>query len=163
MTFLEATEVLGNVGEFIGSIAVLATLIYLAVQVRHSRDLLEENRKLVLSQVHANRTQIAIENERQIGDSENLILVIDKMRSTTDWDEAFSELSSVEKRRLSSFNQQQVWRFDNLVYQMELGLLDEDLANLIKRESFPIEIWRKLGLDITPRLENWAMQHDPDA
>ena len=30
-------QLLGNYGEFIGSIAVLATLIYLTVQVRHSR------------------------------------------------------------------------------------------------------------------------------
>ena len=41
MSFLELSAVLGNVGEFLGSIAVLVTLIYLAVQVRHSRELLE--------------------------------------------------------------------------------------------------------------------------
>ena len=45
MTFIELSEVLGNLGEFVGSFAVLATLIYLAVQVRNSKDLLDENRK----------------------------------------------------------------------------------------------------------------------
>ena len=39
MTIME----LGALGEFVGSIAVLVTLLYLAVQVRHSRDLLEES------------------------------------------------------------------------------------------------------------------------
>ena len=36
---LQATaQLLGNLGEFIGSIAILVTLIYLAVQIRQSRD-----------------------------------------------------------------------------------------------------------------------------
>ena len=34
----EWIELLGNLGEFVGSIAVLATLVYLAVQVRQTRD-----------------------------------------------------------------------------------------------------------------------------
>ncbi len=37
MTFSELLEVLGNLGEFVGAIAVFATLIYLAVQVRATR------------------------------------------------------------------------------------------------------------------------------
>ncbi len=37
MSFIEFTAVLGNLGEFVGSIAVFATLIYLAVQVRVTR------------------------------------------------------------------------------------------------------------------------------
>ena len=34
MTLMEISQVLGNVGEFVGAIAVVATLLYLAVQVR---------------------------------------------------------------------------------------------------------------------------------
>jgi len=34
MDWLQTTELLGNVGEFVGSIAILITLIYLAIQVR---------------------------------------------------------------------------------------------------------------------------------
>jgi hypothetical protein len=37
MTFVELSEVLGNLGEFVGAIAVFITLIYLAVQVRVTR------------------------------------------------------------------------------------------------------------------------------
>lgn len=40
MTIIE----LGALGEFLGAIAVVLTLIYLSVQVRHSRELLEANR-----------------------------------------------------------------------------------------------------------------------
>ena len=37
MTFIGLSEILGNLGEFVGAIAVFATLIYLAVQVRVTR------------------------------------------------------------------------------------------------------------------------------
>ena len=36
MNFNEWAELLGNIGEFVGPIAVLATLMYLAIQVRQS-------------------------------------------------------------------------------------------------------------------------------
>jgi hypothetical protein len=34
MSAIEWAELLGNIGEFVGSVAVLVTLIYLAIQVR---------------------------------------------------------------------------------------------------------------------------------
>jgi len=38
-------QLLGNYGEFVGAIAVVITLIYLAVQVRHSKEATEANTK----------------------------------------------------------------------------------------------------------------------
>ena len=37
MSFVELSAVLGNWGEFVGSIAVVATLAYLTVQVRYTK------------------------------------------------------------------------------------------------------------------------------
>jgi hypothetical protein len=34
---METLQMLGNLGEFVGAFAVVATLIYLTIQVRHSR------------------------------------------------------------------------------------------------------------------------------
>jgi hypothetical protein len=51
MGLIQITEILGNVGEFVGSFAVLATLVYLALQIKQSRQIIEENRRLALSQV----------------------------------------------------------------------------------------------------------------
>ena len=42
MDVVQLTEVMGNVGEFVGSFAVLATLIYLSLQVSHSKGVLEK-------------------------------------------------------------------------------------------------------------------------
>ena len=44
-------EAVAAVGELISAFAVLATLIYLAVQVRHSKELLERSEKIALSDV----------------------------------------------------------------------------------------------------------------
>ncbi len=54
MTLMEISQVLGNVGEFAGAIAVVATLLYLAIQVR------DAGRSSKFSAVQANRaTRIA--------------------------------------------------------------------------------------------------------
>jgi len=45
---------LGNYGEFVGAIAVVATLVYLAIQVRHSREATVANNRLLRSQSHYN-------------------------------------------------------------------------------------------------------------
>jgi hypothetical protein len=36
MTFLETAGLLGNIGEFVGAMGVIATLVYLALQIRHN-------------------------------------------------------------------------------------------------------------------------------
>ena len=43
MDHLTFAQLLGNYGEFVGAIAVVGTLFYLAVQVRHSKDATEAN------------------------------------------------------------------------------------------------------------------------
>ncbi len=37
MTLMEVAQLLGNIGEFVGSAAILVTLLYLSIQVRESR------------------------------------------------------------------------------------------------------------------------------
>ena len=39
----ETIEILGNLGEFIGAVCIVITLVYLSIQVRHSRSLMEAN------------------------------------------------------------------------------------------------------------------------
>ncbi len=42
---METIQMLGSLGEFVGAIAVVATLVYLAIQVRHSKEAMEANTK----------------------------------------------------------------------------------------------------------------------
>ena len=55
-------QLLGNYGEFVGALAVVATLFYLAVQVRHGREATEahtrsmdESRRVALAQAYQDR------------------------------------------------------------------------------------------------------------
>ncbi len=45
-----STLELGALGEFLGSIAVLATLVYLSVQIRQNTRGMDESKKLALAQ-----------------------------------------------------------------------------------------------------------------
>jgi hypothetical protein len=47
---LELAQLLGSYGEFVGAIAVVVTLAYLAVQVKHSREATAANNRLLRSQ-----------------------------------------------------------------------------------------------------------------
>ncbi len=48
---METIQMLGSLGEFVGAIAVVATLIYLTIQVRHSREAMEETSRLAKAAV----------------------------------------------------------------------------------------------------------------
>ena len=43
MSILEISEILGNLGEFVGAIGVVVTLVYLAYQIRQNTRQLEQN------------------------------------------------------------------------------------------------------------------------
>ena len=58
---------LGALGEFVGALAVVATLIYLAIQVRQSKEATEENSRLARAAVSAQTFEIYAEHRRHIG------------------------------------------------------------------------------------------------
>ncbi len=69
MTLMETAQLLGNFGEFFGAIAVVVTLVYIAVQVSQSRDALNANTRATkgaLSYQAANRDSEM--NSQMIGD-----------------------------------------------------------------------------------------------
>lgn len=51
MTLME----LGALGEFVGAIAVVVTLVYLAIQIRQNTQAMEESRRLALAQTYQMR------------------------------------------------------------------------------------------------------------
>ena len=167
MEFVELTEVLGNVGEFLGSIAVLVTLVYLAVQVRHSRTLLEENRKVALSQVHAAKTDVSMRQEEAMMDG-RLSNIVAKTRDGTQAgiakgltrEDAYSRtieaLARAERLQLISYNQMHALELDNLAYQDELGLLNEEsqlvLQAATRDRDFQRYRFEVLDIRTSPRL-----------
>ena len=58
MDHLTFAQLLGNYGEFVGAIAVVATLFYLALQVRHSKEATEANTRSIDAHRKVARAQI---------------------------------------------------------------------------------------------------------
>ena len=152
---------LGALGEFVGSLAVLLTLIYLALQVRHSRELLEENRKISLSQVYQARSGFRVETSLHYMNPE-WAKIHAKMRSggyeQVSADELirnFESLESWEKLVVLNFNASIVHTMDNTLYQHDLGLLAEDhVSNVIATIQHHHSFWQHIGLMLPPRVQD---------
>ena len=126
---------LGALGEFLGSFAVLATLVYLAVQVRHSRDLLEENRKIALSQVYAGRSSERLQDLRHAIDSPHVVPIRAK--------DLGQDEGQIRRRMVYQLMEVQV---DTMLFQHRLGLLEPANLNAAEnriRENW--DFWQRLG------------------
>jgi len=146
MDIVQLTEILGNVGEFIGAIAVVATLFYLALQVRHSKEAteantrsLDESRRVALVQAYQQRQSEAAISHRWFADSDIPKLAIKYRTSGLD------SLSEEERLRFGSSAISNLARMDATHYAYEQGLLpdwDENFRGVIKLYG---PMWRDLG------------------
>lgn len=135
MNFIEISQVLGNWGEFVGAIAVVLTLFYLAVQVRHSREsveantrALDENRTLAMVQTFQARAEIRINQLMHEADSEYVTPIMVKLREAG-WpenDAAADALSALERSRMRAWVTASQRQLDNYHYQWEQGLVDDE-------------------------------------
>ena len=88
MSWLETTALLGNLGEFVGALAVVATLIYLAIQVRYAKASLDantaalaEDRRLALVQTYQARALAAVDNTIYMGEPE-MVAILDQVQQS---------------------------------------------------------------------------------
>ena len=116
-------QLLGNYGEFVGAIAVVATLAYLAVQVRHSREATETNTKSL-------RSTARIESGRYWSDEVIRMALSPDMASIvahgmTD----ASVLDDNDRERLIAWYTQHCIAKDSFYHQHRDGLLPDDAWN----------------------------------
>ena len=142
-------QLLGNYGEFVGSIAVLGTLIYLAVQIRHSKELLERNQAISLSQVQQARANSGREHYLLLSDSTHLAPIVAV-------DLGIDEATV----RLQAYLGASLVHADNMVYQYELGLVDDvSMARTTEMIRRNFDRWVELDLNPPQRVSNWHQQH----
>jgi hypothetical protein len=142
MSIIELSEILANFGEFVGAIAVVATLIYLANQVRDS------GRAAQFAAIQANRRQ-RVDYFLSMRDSSYMPAIMLKANSN-------ESLSEEEHFRLISHNSAS-W---GLVYaewvQRELGsggeFTTKETATLDRatQNQFSVEWWVANGADVFP-------------
>ncbi len=136
MTIIE----LGALGEFLGSIAVLATLVYLAMQIRQNTRTMDESKKLALAQTYQMRSDALQMMLVHAADSEHIGPIITKL-TTAGYPDVTSSLDQLSKEELGRFRQWQIAQqthWDNMFFQYQQGFIDEEYY----RDSFRVRVGR---------------------
>lgn len=137
MPLAETAQLLGNIGEFVAAIAVVATLVYLAIEVRqHS----QSTRAATYSEVTRGWTNYL--QELSLEDLEILITL-----STN-----HSELSHPQFLRAYYLNRVIFRRMENDFYQYQAGTFDEATWQAYVK-SFEIDTFAGVGARVM-----WKMQ-----
>ena len=130
MTILE----LGALGELLGSIAVLATLVYLSVQIRQNTHSMDESKKLALAQTYQMRADALQMMLVHAADSKRIGPIIAKLTDAGYPEDirALDGLSKEERQRFRLWQIAQQTHWDNMFFQYQQGFIDEEYY----RDSF---------------------------
>jgi hypothetical protein len=145
---------LGAIGEFISSFAVLITLIYVAVQLRETRNALG-------AQAYQERTFAQQDALLRVAENSDLAAVLTKFQPPTGLDfdlDAFEKLEPVEQTRIRTFHQAFALRFDNTAFQYQSGYIsDSDMEFLLDGDGLPkfLRLWKKLDIRVNPALQRY--------
>lgn len=154
MALTETAQLLGNVGEFVSALAVVATLFYLAVQVRHGRAAteantrsLDESRRLARAQTYQARASTSYRAYMATADSGGMAPILVKYAES-----GFEALAPVEQERLRQRALAMAIWFDNMLYQYEQGYLDPEFYESTIRPTLRrnAQLWRDAGTGFRP-------------
>ena len=141
---------LGALGEFVGAIAVVVTLVYLAIQIRQNTQAMEEARRLALAQTYQMRADALQEMLVHAAESEHIAPVIAKLASLGYPEDVRSldPLTPTERGRFRLWQIAQQTHWDNVFYQYQQGYLDKEYYREFHRRVRRLApIWR--ALDVT--------------
>ena len=140
----------GSIGEVIGAIAVVVTLIYLAKQIRQNTHAMEEGRRLALAQTYQMRSDALQAMLVQAADSEHIGSIIIRLTELGYPENvtALDGLNTAEWRRFRMWQIAQQTHWDNMHYQYQQGYLDREYYE----DAFKDRVvrlaptWKALGL-----------------
>lgn len=145
MTLIE----LGAIGEFLGAIGVIATLIYLAIQIRLNTRAMEAGRKLALAQTYQMRAD-ALQDMVVTAANSHIGAIVAKLTAAgyPEHIDALDELSAEERGRFRLWQIGQQTHWDNLFFQYQHGFLEPEYFEdaFVERVVRLAPTWRALGL-----------------
>jgi hypothetical protein len=140
----------GSIGEVVGAVAVVVTLIYLAKQIRLNTHAMEESRKLALAQTYQMRADALQAMLVQAADSDHIGPLIIKLteRGYPEDVAALDTLTDSERRRFRMWQIAQQTHWDNMHYQYQQGYLDREYYEDAFKDRVVrlAPVWRALGL-----------------
>jgi hypothetical protein len=114
-------QLLGNYGEFVGAIAVVVTLAYLAVQIRQNTKSMDETRKLALVDSYVRRNESIERSMMHTTASEELSELLVRYDH-----EGLDSLTPVERYRVATWERARQLRVESQFFQYQHGFLDEE-------------------------------------
>jgi hypothetical protein len=146
MTIIE----LGALGELLGAVGVIITLIYLAVQIKQNTRSMNENKQLALAQTYQMRADALQGMLVQAACSQTLGPLIVKL-TTLGYPTNLESLRVISAVELGVFKQWQIAQqthWDNMFYQYQQGFIDpeyyENEFRVRVRRLAPV--WAELGI-----------------
>ena len=125
-------DAIGAIAELVGAIGVVATLIFLALQVRQSKEAteantkaLDETRRLASAQAYQNRSAEFERNAAEaVANSPYLPAIELKYHEG-----GLNSLTDEEALRLRQATAGSIARLDNIHYQYQQGFIDDEFYN----------------------------------
>jgi hypothetical protein len=157
MTLIETAQLLGNFGEFVGAFAVVATLFYLAIQVRHGNEATLANTKSVEQSERASRAQVRNSITEQVVQINSLTLsqpALLAVQGRSMRNESLDENETDQVRALAY-----IWLKygENVHYQYRQGLYEEseyraerELWRVRAQESALRDMWARSRRTFSP-------------
>lgn len=140
----------GAIGELLGAIAVVVTLIYLAKQIRLNTRAMEENRKLALAQTYQMRSDALQEMLVEASESHYIGPIIVKLTQHGYPEDlgALDVLTPEERGRFRLWQIAQQTHWDNMYYQYQQGFLEPEYyeGQLKMRVRRLAPVWRALNI-----------------
>jgi hypothetical protein len=128
---------LGSVGELVGAIAVVATLAYLAVQVRHSKEATEANTRQMRGQAFVDMSQVVRDQLTWLRDNPQALEVITKAQ------DSWEGLNHDEQRMATLWNMDEATYHELAFVLWQEGALDE--ASYLVREKYFLSLLATSG------------------
>ena len=152
MELTNTAALLGNIGEFVSAIAVVATLFYIALQVRHAKDAteantrsIEESRRVAMVDSYVRRLEAMERAAIQLALSGELADIVARVQA-----EGVAALNDAERLRLLNWEQARLFRVEAQFYQWQQGLLDHEYYDnqfkWVVRRYAPL--WNQLDIRI---------------
>ena len=103
---------LGNLGEFVSAVAVVVSVLYLAIQIR-------QNTRSLRAQAHQSITTHIAELNRTIVEYDEVAEILERGLEDP------TVLTPAEARRFNAYNSARFRHYDNIYYQYRVGVLEE--------------------------------------
>lgn len=141
---------LGALGEFVAAVAVLVTLIYLALQIRQTR-------KAVSASAHQAVSDISIHLYTTASSNVSLAAALAKSNLPD------ATLSNTERYQCTAFWTAMIRNTENMYHQYEIGLLTEErirvsteqLRRLMARNAHFQRLWKSLAPTLRRNCRIW--------